>query len=89
MNIFNQSRKLQELRKEHDALVTVHMELGNRVVEQEKALIEMQAAHNEDMKEIRERLDMPQRRKPTMKPWSVLRSVAEKGEQFMKEKQNA
>ncbi len=89
MNIFNLGRKLEELREDHDDLRQKHGFLVERCNDLEKALVDMQAAHNEDLKEIRERLDMPQRRKPTVRPWNMLRSVAEAGERFMAEKKNA
>jgi len=93
MNVFNQGRKLQELRTEFDHskdfFARGHNELVDRVNELEKALVETQAAHSEELKEIRERLDMPQRRKSTVRPWNMLRSVAEAGERFMKEKTSA
>ncbi len=93
MNVFNQGRKLQELRAEYDTFreeaATALGEHGSKIYELEKALVDMNASHAEEIKELRERLDMPQRRKPTMRPWSMMRSIAEKGEQFIKDKQNA
>ncbi len=89
MNIFNLGRKYEELRQDYDTLHKALSEAYSRITELEKSQVEMQAAHAEDIKEIREHLDTPQRRKPTMRPWSMMRSIAEKGEQFIRDKQNA
>ncbi len=57
--------------------------LKSTIAELEKSFLDMNRSFSADLKDISERLDMPQRRKPTMRPWNMLRSVAEAGEQFM------
>lgn len=54
----------------------------------EKALAEMQAAHAEEMKELRERLDMPRRKQASGRPFTELRKLAEIGERIMSQKES-
>ena len=68
MNIFNLFRKYEELRKDHDMLYAAHVATASQIHELEQAIVDMQASHAEEIKEIRERLDMPRRSKSTMRP---------------------
>ena len=88
MNIFNLGRKYDELRKEVDDLKK-SPDYSGQINELEQAIVDMQASHAEEIKEIRERLDMPRRSKSTMRPWALLRSVAERGEDKFKVKTDA
>lgn len=56
-----------------------------RIVELEKELGKLEAAHSTELNELRERLEMPAKRKPSGRPFAVLAKIAEMGAQ----KQNA
>ncbi len=50
-----------------------------RIGELEKELSKQEQAHSAEIAELRERLDMPAKRKPSGRPFSVLQKVAAMG----------
>ncbi len=60
-------------------------ELTERVAKLERELVEQESAHGAEMQELRDRLDMPAKRKPSGRPFAVLAKLAAMGA----EKQNA
>ncbi len=51
----------------------------SRIGELEKELSKQEQAHSAEIAELRERLDMPAKRKPSGRPFSVLQKVAAMG----------
>ncbi len=51
----------------------------SRIGELEKELSKQESAHAAEVNELRERLDMPAKRKPSGRPFSVLQKVAAMG----------
>jgi septation ring formation regulator EzrA len=60
--------------------------LVRRFDELEKSFLDMNRSFSEDMRELRADINTPRRSKSTLRPWSLLRSVAEAGERKMAEK---
>ncbi len=55
------------------------LDLIKRLDALEEAFATEQSAHAQEIAELRERLDMPKVRKPSGRPFHVLRSLAEAG----------
>ena len=56
-----------------------------RIAKLERELADQERAHGAEIQELRDRLDMPAKRKPSGRPFAVLAKIAELGAQ----KQNA
>ena len=84
---FAQQRiKEAELLKELSDKLRVLAACIDRMDTLERAFVSQEQAHNEAIRELQERLELPKRSKPSGRPFSVLQKIAEAGERAKAQK---
>ncbi len=70
----------EQLKSGNDGLAFERSNMAlSHISELEKELAKIEAAHAAEVNELRERLEMPAKRKPSGRPFSVLQKVAAMG----------